>query len=218
MNKASWFSAQPHCKISLPVRWRRSMILQIGAASKSLRRISQGARGVICSHFNRPVSTSRSIVRLTDATYSRSLAQTNSLGIRQGSLLSGNRMVAPGRRHASLIPSHSFTRRITASVQYRGNLVVAVANSHTTNDLQRLRRRGGLRCRTRPLHRELRMRASLPVNHQLKAPFLLVGLHNDLFDGCAKDHLLERRRTVVTLPHLCKVLTHRTYCDFLFRR
>src|SRR5690242_11031423 len=74
---------------------------------------------------------------MTDATYSRSLAQTNSLGIRQGSLLSGNRMVAPGRRHVSLIPSHSFTRRITASVQYRGNLVVAVANSHTTNDLQR---------------------------------------------------------------------------------
>src|ERR1700750_1921248 len=54
MNKASWFSAQPHCKISLPVRWRRSMILRIGAASKSLRRISQGARGVICSAKSRP--------------------------------------------------------------------------------------------------------------------------------------------------------------------
>src|SRR3954447_26303460 len=151
---------------------------------------------------------------MTDATYSRSLAQTNSLGIRQGSLLSGNRMVAPGRRHASLIPSHSFTRRITASVQYRGNLVVTVANSHTTNDLQRLRGRGGFRCRTRPLHRELRMRASLPVNHQIKALFILVSAHDDLFDGCAEDHLFECRRTVVTLPDSSKVIAHRTYSDF----
>ena len=30
------------------------MILRMGAASKSLRRISQGARGVTCSRFNRP--------------------------------------------------------------------------------------------------------------------------------------------------------------------
>src|SRR5436305_14365476 len=111
---------------------------------------------------------------MTDATYSRSLTQTNSLRIRQSSLLTGNGMVAPGRRHANLIPSHPFAGRIAASVQHRGNLVVAVANSHTTNDLQRLHRRGGFRCGTRPLHRELRMRASLPVNHQLEAPFILV--------------------------------------------
>ena len=109
-------------------------------------------------------------------------------------------MVAPGRRHASLIPSHSFARRIATSVQHRGYLVVTVANSHTTNDLQRLHRRGGPRCGARPLHRELRMRASLPVNHQLKGLFILVSAHDDLFDGCAEDHLLEWRRTVVTLP------------------
>src|SRR5436190_3187023 len=154
---------------------------------------------------------------MTDATYSRSLAQTNSLRIRQSSLLTGNGMVAPGRRHASLIPSHPFARRAAASVQHRGNLVAAVANSDTTNDLQRLHRRGGFRCGTRPLHCELRMRASLPVNHQLKALFILVSLHDDLFDGCAEDHLLECRRTVVTLPDSRKVITHRTYSNFLFR-
>ena len=111
---------------------------------------------------------------MTDATFSRGLAQANSLRIRQSSLLTGNRMVAPGRRHANLIPSHPFARRIAASVQHRGYLVVAVANSHTTNDLQNLHRRGGFRCGTRPLHRQLRMRGSLLVNHQLKALFILV--------------------------------------------
>src|ERR1700737_4942793 len=130
---------------------------------------------------------------MTDATYSRGLAQANSLRIRQSSLLTGNGMVAPCRRHANLIASHPFACRIAASVQHRGTLLVAVANSHTTNALQRLRRRGGFRCGTRPLHRELRMRASLPVNHQLKALFALVSAHDDLFDGCAEDHLLEYR-------------------------
>src|SRR6201981_2326892 len=154
---------------------------------------------------------------MTDATYSRSLAQTNSLRIRQGSLLTGNGMVAPGRRHAALIPSHPFARRIAAAVQHRGDLVVAIANSHTTNDLQRLHRRGGFRCGTRPLHRELRMHASLPVKHPLKALFILVSAHDDLFYGCAEDHLLECRRTLVTLPDLSKVITHRAYSDFFFR-
>src|SRR6516164_4477847 len=155
---------------------------------------------------------------VADATYSRSLAQTNSFRIRQGSLLTGNGMVAPGGRHASLIPSHPFARRIAAAVQHRGNLVVAVANGHTTNDLQRLHRRGGFRCGARPLHRELRMYTSLPVNYQLKGLFLLVSAHDDLFDRCAEDHLLECRRTVVTLPDSRKVITHRTYCGFLFGR
>jgi len=31
------------------------------------------------------------------------------------------------------------------------------------------------------------MRASLPVNHQLKVFFILVSAHNDLFDGGAED-------------------------------
>jgi hypothetical protein len=57
VNKASWSSPQPPCRISLPVRWRRSTMLRMGTASKSLRRISQGARGVTCSRFNRPAST-----------------------------------------------------------------------------------------------------------------------------------------------------------------
>src|SRR5215813_3490564 len=125
-------------------------------------------------------------------------------------------VVAPGRRHASLIPSLSFAGRIAAAIQYRGNLVVAVANSHTTNDLQRLHRRGGVRCGTRPLHGKLCMRTSLPVNHQLKGLFILVSAHDDLFDGCAEDHLLERRRTVVTPPDFSEAITHRTYSDFFF--
>src|ERR1700746_3223268 len=136
---------------------------------------------------------------MTDATYSRSLAQANSLRIRQSSPLTGNGMVAPGRRHATLIPSHPFAGRIAASVQHRGNLVVAVANSHTTNDLQRLHSCGGFGRGTRPLHRELRMPPPLPVNHQLKPLFILVSAHDDLFDGGAEDHLLECRRTVGTL-------------------
>jgi hypothetical protein len=63
VNKASWSSAQPPCRISLPVWWRCSIMLRMGSAPKSLQRISQGARGVTCSRFNRPASTSLSIVR-----------------------------------------------------------------------------------------------------------------------------------------------------------
>src|SRR5271165_2108742 len=157
---------------------------------------------------------------MTDAAYSCSLAQTNSLRIRQGSLLTGNGMVAPGCRHASLVPPLPFARRIPASVQHRGNLVVTVASSHTVNDIQRLHRRGGFLRRTRPLHRNLRMHTSLPVNHKLKGLVILViilgSAHDDLFDGGAEDHLLECRRTVVTLPDFSKAITHRAYSDFLF--
>src|ERR1700751_1117722 len=110
---------------------------------------------------------------MTDAAYSRSLAKTNSLRIRQGSLLTDNGMVAPGCRHANLIPSLPFARGIAASVQYRGNLVVAVSNSHATNDLQCLHGRGRFRSGTRSLHREPRMCTSLPVNHQLKGFLIL---------------------------------------------
>src|SRR5467141_1608027 len=155
---------------------------------------------------------------MTDATYSRGLAQANSPRIRQSSLLTGNGMVAPGRRHANLIPSHPFAGTIAASVQHRGNLVVAVSNSHATNDLQRLHGRGRFRCGTWSFHRELRMRTSLPVNQQLKVFFILVSAHNDLFDGGAEDHLLKCRGTLVALPDSSKVIPHRTYSDFLFRR
>src|SRR5215475_7703021 len=118
---------------------------------------------------------------MIDPAYSRSLAQTNSLQIRHGSLLTGYVVVAPGRRHASLIPSLSFAGRIAAAIQYRGNLVVTVANSHATNDLQRLHRRASFRCGTLAPHRELRMRTSLPVNYQLKVLFVLVSAHDDVF-------------------------------------
>src|SRR4029077_16964783 len=152
---------------------------------------------------------------MTDAKYSRSPPQTTSLWVRHGSLLTGNGMVAPGRRHPSLIPPPPFARGIAAAGQNRGNPVVAGAHSPTTNNLQRLYRRGGFRCGARPLDRELRMHTSLPVNYQLKGLFILVSAHDDLFDGCAEDHLLECRRTVVTLPDSRKVITHRTYSGFL---
>src|ERR1700675_483316 len=38
------------------------------------------------------------------------------------------------------------------------------------------------------------------------------------FDDCAEDHLLKCRGTVVVLPDSSKVIAHRTYSDFLFRR
>src|SRR6516165_644944 len=117
-------------------------------------------------------------------------------------------MVAPGCRHASLIPALPFAGRIAASVQNRGNLVITVANSHATNDLQRLHRRASFGCGTRAPHRELRMCTSRPVNYQLKGLFVLVSAHDDVFDGGAEDHLLECRRTVVTLPDSGKVISH----------
>src|SRR5215469_4989641 len=154
---------------------------------------------------------------MTDATYARSFAQTNSLRVRQCSFLTGNRMVAPGGGHTSLIPSLPFPRGVAEPVQHRGNLVIAMANSHALNDLQRLHRRRGFGCRTRPIHHELRMRTSLPVNYQLKGLFILISAHDDLFDGGAEDHFLECGRTVITLPHFSKVITHRTDPVFLFR-
>src|SRR4029077_17769300 len=133
----------------------------------------------------------------------------HSLRIVQSSLLTGNRMVTPGCRYTGLIPPLPFAGGIATSVQHRGNLVVAVSNSHATNDLQRLHGRGRFRCGTRSLHRELRMRTSLPVNHQLKGFLILISAHSDLFDGCAEDHLLKCRGTVVALPDFSEVIAHR---------
>jgi Di-haem oxidoreductase, putative peroxidase len=52
---------------------------------------------------------------MTDTTYPRGLAQTDSLRVRQCSFLTRNRMVAPGGGHTSLIPSLPFARGITAA-------------------------------------------------------------------------------------------------------
>src|SRR5260370_22973128 len=62
-NKGGWLSARPTATISLPVRRSRSTMLRTGSALKSARRISQGARGAVCSRFSNPASTSRSILR-----------------------------------------------------------------------------------------------------------------------------------------------------------
>src|SRR5579872_4432269 len=117
-------------------------------------------------------------------------------------------MVAPGSGHTGLIPSLSLASGIAEPVQHRGNLVVAVADGHPTNDLQRLRRRSSFGRGSWPFHRELSMHSSLPVNYKLEGPVILITAHNDLFDGGAEDHLLECRRAVVALPHFSKVITH----------
>src|ERR1700740_2394754 len=104
-------------------------------------------------------------------------------------------MVTPCWRYTGLIPPLLFPSGIAASVQHRG--------------------RGRFRPGTWSLHRESRMRTSLPVNQQLKVFFILVSAHNDLFDGGAEDHLLKCRGTVVALPDSSKMITHRTYSDFL---
>src|SRR5271166_3128023 len=124
---------------------------------------------------------------MTDAAYSRSLTQTNSLRIRQGSLLTGNGMVAPGCRHASLVPSLPFARRIAATVQYRGNLVVTVASSHplqlTTNGAalraneDETSRRGGL-----GLHRA----AAIGVQGELTGKYVV--FRNGVIEQRSEQH------------------------------
>jgi hypothetical protein len=146
---------------------------------------------------------------VTDAAYSRSLAQTHSLRIVQSSFLTGNRMITPGCRYTGLIPPLPFARGMAASVQHGGNLVVVVSNSHTTNDLQRLRGRGRFPYGTWSFHRELRMRTSLPVNHQLKIFSILVSAHNDLLDGGAEDHLLRAVSVRVESGRIPKELSMR---------
>src|SRR5690348_9332323 len=111
---------------------------------------------------------------MTDATYACSFTQTDPLRIRQCSSLTVDRMITPGGGHTGRIPSLSFARGMAKSVQYRGNLIIAVANGHATNDLQRLNRRRGFGRGTGPLHRKLRVRSSLPVDYQLKGLFILI--------------------------------------------
>src|SRR6516225_504276 len=126
-------------------------------------------------------------------------------------------MVAPGSRHTGLIPPLPFARGVTESVQHGGNLVIAVANGHATNNLQRLHGRRCLGCRTWPLHDELGVRTSLPMYYQLQVFLVLVRAHDDLFDRGAENHLLECRRAVITVPDISKVLTHPTDSVFLFK-
>src|SRR5271166_1693638 len=113
-------------------------------------------------------------------------------------------MVAPGCSHAGLIPSLPLAGRIAATVQYGGNLVVAEANCHTTNNLQRFHGGCGVRCGTRPVHRKLCVHAPLPMKHQLKRLLILISANNDLFYCRTEDHFLECRGTMTVLPNLRK--------------
>ena len=107
---------------------------------------------------------------------------------------------------------------MSKSVQNGSNLVVTVAYGHSTGDLQRFHGCSHLGRGTRPFHLELSVRTSVPVNSELQSFILLFFVHDDLFYGRVKDHLLECRRTAIASPDFRKVLTHQTNSGFLFGR
>src|SRR5215471_12790438 len=111
-------------------------------------------------------------------------------------------MVASGGGHTSLIPPLAFACRISESVQHRGYLIIAMSHGHSTDDLQRLYWRFVSNRRTRPLHRELRMRTTLPMYRELQSLFLQICAYDDLLYHGAEDHLLECWRTMLVLPDL----------------
>ncbi len=124
----------------------------------------------------------------------------------------------PSRGYTVLIPSFPLSRGMSKSVQNGSNLVVTMAYGHPTDDLQRFHGCGHLGRGTRPFHLELSVCTSVPVNSELQSFILLFFAHDDLFYGCAKDHLLECRRTAIASPDFSKVLTHQTNSGFLFGR
>src|SRR5215813_1437756 len=148
---------------------------------------------------------------MADATDASSLIQAHSLRIGQSSFLTVDRMVTPGGVHTGLIPAFPFAGGIAQAVQYGGNLVIAMANGHPTDNLKCLHRRHGFSCGTGPLYHQLRVRTALPVDYQFKSLSLCICPHNDLFDNRAEDHFLDGRSTVITLPDFSKVLAHQTY-------
>src|SRR5262245_56419338 len=110
---------------------------------------------------------------MADATYACCFTQTHPFRIRQRSSLTVDRMITPGGGHTGRIPAFSFAREMAKSVQYRGNLIIAVANGHATNDFQCLTMRRGFGRGTGSLHRELRVGTSLPVDYQFDGLFIL---------------------------------------------
>jgi hypothetical protein len=74
---------------------------------------------------------------VTDSANTSSLTQANSIRIGQGSLLTRNRMVPPGRGHTVLIPPFPLSRGRSESVQHRRNLIVTMTNRHPANNLRR---------------------------------------------------------------------------------
>ncbi len=93
---------------------------------------------------------------MTNATQPSRFIQAHSVSISERASLADNRMVFARRCHAVLIPAVSFAGDITQAVQHRRNLVVAVADRHPANHLQRLHRSRGLGRRARTIHLQLR--------------------------------------------------------------
>src|SRR5437879_1957920 len=151
---------------------------------------------------------------MTYSTDPSSFVQTYSVRIGQRSLLPINRVIASGGGHTSLIPSLAFACRMSESVQHGGYLIIAMAHGHSTNDLERLYRRCAFSRRTRPLHRQLCMRTTLPMNRELQGLFLQIRAHDDLFHYGAEDHFLECGRAVLVLPDLGEVLAHHQNLGF----
>jgi hypothetical protein len=152
---------------------------------------------------------------VTDTTEACSFVQAQDLGIGDRPLLARNRVVATGRCHAGLIPPLPLSRPICESVEDRSDLIVAVANRHPANDLQRLHWRCAPVRRARPIHFDLCMGASLPVDRESQRILFRVRMDDDLLDHRAKDLLLEFRRRSTAVPDLSKSLAHRKN-SFLF--
>jgi hypothetical protein len=72
---------------------------------------------------------------VTPPAYPSSLAQADSVRIWQGSLLTWNRMIAPGRGHTFLIPPFPLSRGMSEPVQHGGNLVITMTNRHPADDV-----------------------------------------------------------------------------------
>src|SRR5258707_5681039 len=60
------------------------------------------------------------------------------------------------------------------------------------------------------------MRTALPVNRELKGRFLRICPHDDFFYDGTEDHFLECRWTVLAVPYLREVFTHRQDSSFFF--
>src|SRR5690348_11862406 len=120
--------------------------------------------------------------------------------------------------YTNLIPAFPFTGCVAQAVQHRRNLVVAVTYSHPADDLQSFHRSPRLSRRAGTVHLQLCMYSALPMNREKQNLPTVICSHNDLLNGCAKDHLPECRRAAIIVPDLGEVLAHCVDSCFLLRR
>src|SRR5580704_4717949 len=121
-------------------------------------------------------------------------------------------MVSSRGGHTDLIPTLSLAGGITETIQDRSDLVIAVAHSHSANDIQSFHRGGTFGGRAWPLHFELSVHSAFPVDREMKSSCGLIGAYDDLFKYRSEDHLLQFRGTLFTFPDRGKVIAHRSEC------